>query len=48
MAYVHYINGNQYGIKVYNYNHYAVCKNGLPVVHLDTYEQAQDYIDDLY
>lgn len=47
MAYVHYINGNKYSIKVITYNHYAVCKNGLPEWHFDTFEEAQDYIDNL-
>ena len=47
MHYMHNINGNQYGIKVYSLNHCAVCKNGLPEWHFDTFEEAQDYIDNL-
>lgn len=47
MAYIHYINGNKYGIKIISYNHYEVLKNGHHEESFDTFEDAQDFIDDL-
>lgn len=47
MAYIHYINGNQYGVKVISYNHYEVLKNGHLEESFDTFEDAQHFIDDL-
>ena len=45
MHYVHYINNDKYYIKIISYNHYEVYKNGFSVEVCDTYEEAQDYID---
>lgn len=47
MHYIHYINNDKYHIKIISYNHYEVYKNGFSVEVCDTYEEAQDYIDNI-
>ena len=47
MAYIHYINGNKYGVNYITYNHYEVLKNGLLEESFDTFEEAQHFIDDI-
>lgn len=48
MSYIHFSSdGTKYGIKTISHNHHQVMKNGLLFQSCDTYEEAQDLIDDL-
>ena len=47
MSYIHYINNEKYAIETITYNYYRVLKNGQLVEVCDTYEEAQDYIDNI-
>lgn len=47
MSYIHYHNGDKYGIKSVSHNLHFVCKNGQPQEPCETYEEAQHLIDNI-
>ena len=47
VGYIKYNDTDKYHIEVITYNHYVVMCNDEPVMHCDTYEQAQHYIDSI-